>query len=45
MGSAALPEAIKSIMEWSLNENRTATLPAKAVELFGSLVSNDMVQQ
>src|SRR6187551_168503 len=45
MGSAALSQAIKSINDWSLNEGRTPTKPAKAGELFGSLVFNDKVQQ
>ena len=45
MGSAALSEAIKSIRDWSMNENRVATSPAKAGDLFGSLVFNDKVQQ
>ena len=45
MGSAALSEAIKSIREWSTTEGRTSTTPAKAAELFGSLVFNDKVQQ
>ncbi|HEY6361786.1 MAG TPA: glutamine synthetase III, partial [Vicinamibacterales bacterium] len=45
MGSAALSEAVRSIRDWSLNENRTATTPAKAGEVFGSLVFNDKVQQ
>jgi glutamine synthetase len=45
MGSAALSEAIKSIRDWSMNENRAATAPTKAGDLFGSLVFNDKVQQ
>jgi len=45
MGSAALSEAIKSIREWSSTEGRTTTPPAKAAELFGSLVFHDKVQQ
>jgi glutamine synthetase len=45
MGSSALSEAIKSIREWSLNESRASTTPAKADEIFGSLVFNDKVQQ
>jgi len=45
MGSAALSEAIKSIGEWSMNEGRTTTTPAKATDAFGSLVFNDKVQQ
>jgi len=45
MGSAALSEAIKSIREWSMNESRTQTTPAKAGDLFGSLVFNDKAQQ
>jgi glutamine synthetase len=45
MGSAALSEAIKSIRDWSMNEGRTLTTPAKATELFGSLAFNDKVQQ
>src|ERR687891_30502 len=45
MGSAALSEAVKSIRDWSMNENRAVTTPAKATEAFGSLVFNDKVQQ
>src|SRR5919106_1320572 len=45
MGSAALSEAIKSIRDWSMNENRAANMPTKAGDLFGSLVFNDKVQQ
>src|ERR687891_635963 len=45
MGSAALSEAVKSIRDWSMNENRAVTTPAKAGDLFGSLVFNDKVQQ
>ena len=45
MGSAALSEAVKSIRDWSMNENRVAITPAKAGDLFGSLVFNDKVQQ
>jgi glutamine synthetase len=45
MGSAALSEAIKSIRDWSMNEGRASTTPAKAGEIFGSLVFNDKVQQ
>jgi glutamine synthetase len=45
MGSAALSEAIKSIRDWSMNESRASTTPAKAGEIFGSLVFNDKVQQ
>ena len=45
MGSAALAEAAKSIRDWSINEGRTQTTPAKATELFGSLVFNDKAQQ
>ena len=45
MGSAALSEAIKSIRDWSMNEGRASTSPAKAAEIFGSLVFNDKVQQ
>src|SRR5919106_1580620 len=45
MGSAALSEAIKSIREWSMTEGRTTTTPAKATELFGSLVFNYKAQQ
>jgi glutamine synthetase len=45
MGSAALSEAIKSIRDWSMNENRAAITPGKAGDLFGSLVFNDKVQQ
>jgi glutamine synthetase len=45
MGSAALSEAIKSIRDWSMNEKGANTTPAKAGELFGSLVFNDKVQQ
>ena len=45
MGSAALSEAIKSIRDWSMTEGRVDSTPAKAAELFGSLVFNDKVQQ
>ena len=45
MGTAALSEAIKSIRDWSMNEGRASTTPAKAGEIFGSLVFNDKVQQ
>src|ERR671914_497609 len=45
MGSAALSEAIKSIRDWSMNEGRASITPAKAGEIFGSLVFNDKVQQ
>jgi glutamine synthetase len=45
MGSAALKDAIKSINDWSMNEGRVTTTPAKATDLFGSLVFNDKVQQ
>ena len=45
MGSAALSEAIKSIREWSMTEGRAPTSPAKAADVFGSLVFNDKVQQ
>ena len=45
MGSAALAEAAKSIRDWSMNEGRTSASPAKASELFGSLVFNDKTQQ
>src|SRR3954465_3089884 len=45
MGSAALSAAIKSINDWSMTEGRTTTMPAKASELFGSLVFNDKAQQ
>jgi glutamine synthetase len=45
MGSAALSEAIKSIRDWSMNENRAVIAPGKAGDLFGSLVFNDKVQQ
>jgi glutamine synthetase len=45
MGSAALSEAVKSIRDWSMNENRAATTPTRAGDLFGSLVFNDKVQQ
>jgi glutamine synthetase len=45
MGSAALSEAIKSIRDWSMNEGNASVTPAKAGELFGSLVFNDKVQQ
>ncbi len=45
MGSAALSEAIKSIREWSLNEGRASTTPAKATDIFGSLAFTDKVQQ
>jgi glutamine synthetase len=44
MGSAALSEAVKSIREWSLAD-RTPTQPAKATEVYGSLVFNDKLQQ
>ena len=45
MGSAALNEAIRSIREWSMSEGRESAKPAKAEDLFGSLVFNDKVQQ
>jgi glutamine synthetase len=46
MGSAALAEAIKSIRDWSMAEERTsALLPSKAAEQFGALVFSDQVQQ
>ena len=45
MGSAALAEAVKSIREWSMSEDRTTAPPAKVAEMFGSLVFNDKVQQ
>ena len=45
MGSAPLSEAIKSILDWSMTEGHTTTTPAKAGELFGSLVFNDKAQQ
>jgi glutamine synthetase len=45
MGSAALSRAIKSINDWSMNEGRATTTPAKAGDLFGSLVFSDKVQQ
>jgi glutamine synthetase len=45
MGSAALSEAIKSIREWSMTEGGRTATPSKAVDLFGSLVFNDKVQQ
>ena len=45
MGSAALSETIKSIREWSLNQGRASTTPAKATEIFGSLAFTDKVQQ
>src|SRR5678815_2773774 len=45
MGSAALSAAIKSINEWSMTEGRATGTPAKATEIFGSLVFNDKVQQ
>ena len=45
MGSAALSAAIKSINEWSMTEGRTTVPPAKATDVFGSLVFNDKVQQ
>ncbi len=45
MGSAALGEAIKSIHDWSMTEDRATMSPAKTADLFGSLVFNDKVQQ
>ncbi len=45
MGSAALSEAIKSIRDWSMTEGRAQVVPAKAGEIFGSLVFNDKAQQ
>ena len=45
MGSAALSEAVKSIRDWSMNEGRASSSPAKAAEMFGSLVFNDKAQQ
>ncbi len=45
MGSAALSAAIKSINEWSMTEGRVTGTPAKATEIFGSLVFTDKVQQ
>jgi glutamine synthetase len=45
MGSAALSEAIKSIVDWSMNEGKSSTPLANATETFGSLVFNDKAQQ
>src|SRR6188472_3733288 len=45
MGSAALSAAIKSINEWSMTEGRATGTPAKATDVFGSLVFNDKAQQ
>src|SRR5437773_2294982 len=45
MGSAALAEAAKSIRDWSMNEGRAAVTPAKAADVFGSLVFNDKEQK
>ncbi len=45
MGSAALSQAVKSINNWSMNEGRASTSPAKAAELFGSMVFNDKEQR
>jgi glutamine synthetase len=44
MGSAAT-EAIKSIVDWSMNEGRALSPLSKATESFGSLVFNDKAQQ
>jgi glutamine synthetase len=45
MGSAALSEAIKSIVGWSMNEGKASAPIAKATDIFGSLVFNDKAQQ
>src|SRR5882672_5287841 len=45
MGSGALSEAAKSIRDWSINEGRVAAKPAKAADVFGSLVFNDKEQK
>jgi glutamine synthetase len=45
MGSAALKDAIRSINDWSMTEGRASSTPAKATDLFGSLVFHDKVQQ
>jgi glutamine synthetase len=45
MGSGALSEAAKSIRDWSINEGRVAAKPAKAADVFGSLVFHDKEQK
>src|SRR5687768_5963840 len=45
MGSAALSEAAKSIVDWSMTEGRELTPLSKATDVFGSLVFNDKAQQ
>jgi len=44
MGSSALQDATKSIIEWS-KTNGKATVPPSATEIFGSLTFNDEVQR
>ena len=46
MGSGALSEAVKSIVDWSLTDGRVSTTSTeKAADIFGSRVFNDKVQQ
>jgi glutamine synthetase len=45
MGSAALSDAVKSIVGWSMNEGKATVPLAKATDIYGSLVFNDKAQQ
>jgi glutamine synthetase len=45
MGSSALQEASKSIIEWGRTAGRSATALPRATEIFGSLTFNDQVQR
>ena len=45
MGSSALQDATKNIIEWSKNAGRTPSPRQKATEIFGSLTFNDETQR
>jgi glutamine synthetase len=45
MGSSALQNATRSIIEWGTKAGSPSTTPSKATELFGSLTFNDTVQR
>jgi glutamine synthetase len=45
MGSSALQDAAKSIIEWSMKNGQTAAGRPKATDIFGSLTFSDEVQR
>src|SRR5688572_22254777 len=45
MGSSALHDATKGIIDWGIKSGRSSATPVKATELFGSLTFNDEVQR